>query len=187
MSDEELMAAVCAGDQEAYQILVRRHLRAINHYALRLLGNTGDAEDIAQETFLRLWLNAETWQPRKARLTTWLHRISHNLCIDHLRKSGRMETGADLELEDKPCLSTQGSLSDETGIDSELELLQRALGKLPESQRSAIMLCHHSGFSNREAADIMGITVRALESLLARARRQLRQVLTNVDNQQMAS
>lgn len=79
MTDEELMQAVCMGDKEAYQILVKQHLKSISHYAYRLLGNQKDTEDITQEVFLRLWTNAKKWKSDKSKLTTWLHRIAHNI------------------------------------------------------------------------------------------------------------
>ena len=83
MTDEELMRAVVEGDQKAYQQLVRAHLNAISHYAYRLLGNRKDVEDICQGVFLKMWLNATSWQAERSRLSTWLHRIAHNLCIDY--------------------------------------------------------------------------------------------------------
>ena len=92
MTDEELMLAVCDGDQSAYQVIVRQHLNSISHYAFRVLGNQKDTEDITQETFLRLWINAAKWQSEKAKLSTWLHRITHNLCIDYLKKHRRVVT-----------------------------------------------------------------------------------------------
>src|SRR5210317_1018640 len=99
MTDEELMLAVSKGDQSAYQPLVSQHLNAISHYAFRLLGNLKDTEDICQEVFLKLWTTASKWQPEKVKLTTWLHRITHNLCIDYLRKHGRTHTSDTLDID----------------------------------------------------------------------------------------
>ncbi len=169
MTDEELMTAICAGDNSAYEAIVRRHLKPVSHYAWRMLGNPRDVEDIAQDTFLRVWINAVKWQPAKARLSTWIHRIAHNLCIDHLRK--RREESAE-----EDAVQEAGPL-DEVAADSEIARLRNALGLLPQSQRSAISLCHFQGFSNKEAAAIMDVSVQALESLLARAKRSLRKTL----------
>lgn len=167
--DEELMTALQAGDVRAYESLVKKHLKSISHYSFRMLGNSKDTEDITQETFLRLWTHAASWRAEKAGLSTWLHRIAHNLCIDYLRKdkSGvTVEYLDEHESEEKPA----------TVPDSEerLAALKDALGKLPERQRSAIVLNHYHGFSNREIAQIMDISVDALESILARARRGLK-------------
>ena len=188
MGDEELMAAVISGDRSAYQALVRRHLKPISHYALRLLGDRGESEDIAQETFLRLWTNAAKWDPAKAKLTTWLHRITHNLCIDFLRKQKRVSLEASFDSETnstesrsneftdalQDCAETAKNSDDEVAQEAEIRALSRALGALPEAQRSALLLCYFQGFSNKEAADILSCTVQALESLIARAKRGLR-------------
>ena len=193
MTDEELMLAVCRGDQSAYQTLVRRHLKSISHYAFRLLGNSKDTEDIAQETFLRLWINACRWQADKAKLSTWLHRISHNLCVDYLRKHSRVQT-RDFPEEDADnrgqTLRSGAGLHGESASDvnehfdedDKLGKLKAAMVELPESQRSALMLCHYQGFSNKEAAVIMNVSVEAIESTLARAKRSLRKKIAEVEN-----
>lgn len=180
--EAEWMEAVCLGDRQAYQAIVDRHCQAISHYALRMLGDMSDAEDITQETFLRLWLKADQWQSSKAKLTTWLHRIAHNLCIDFMRKHSRLQTLEDsAELDSAAQAAWQGMEphSEESGTqeDDRLGRLNRAIASLPEAQRSALMLCTYSGFSNQEAAAIMSISVKALESVLARARRTLRSSL----------
>ena len=166
------MQQVCEGNQSAYQALVNRHARSVSNYAYRMLGNMRDVEDITQEAFLRMWLQAERFEPGKSKLTTWLHRIIHNLCVDHLRKFGRIELKN--EFEDRVSDDANNNTRD---IDARLVLLQAELMNLPENQRSALCLCHFQNFSNAEAADIMNISVKALESNLARARRTLRQKL----------
>ena len=177
-TDEELMQAVCMGDRSAYQTLVKQHLRSISHYAYRLLGNQKDTEDITQEAFLRLWSNAQKWQADKSKLTTWLHRITHNLCIDYLRKQGRMQTQAAFDDETIDSLANDNESSNEDNED-EMQLLRAAISSLPENQRSALSLCHYQGFSNKEAAAIMNISVKALESAIARAKRSLREKLAS--------
>lgn len=175
MTDEELMLAICSGDQAAYQDVVRQHFKPISHYAFRMLGNQKDTEDITQETFLKLWINASTWRVEKAKLSTWLHRIAHNLCVDYLRKHGRVQTqdsfseheSADEGIVDKDALTEA----------EKLNILDTALSQLPEGQRSAIMLCTIQNFSNKEAATIMDISVKALESTIARAKRSLREII----------
>lgn len=165
------------GRKSAYQTLVKRHLKSISHYAYRLLGNQKDAEDITQEVFLRLWTNAQKWKPEKSKLTTWLHRITHNLCIDYLRKHGRMQTRDTFDEEVDDSLSENKESADEASDTA--KLLSAAISALPENQRSALSLCHYQGFSNKEAAAIMNISVKALESAIARAKRSLREKLTS--------
>lgn len=178
MTDEELMLAVCSGDKSAYQTLVSEHLKSISHFVYRMLGNHKDTEDITQEVFLRLWINASKWQPDKSKLTTWLHRIAHNLCIDYLRKQGRVQIQDSFdEEEDSATPTADAPLAAEK---SDLQHLKEALNSLPENQRTALALCHYQGFSNKEAADIMEISVRALESAIARAKRNLREKLQGI-------
>ena len=172
MTDEELMKAVCLGDQSAYRTIVKQHLTPISHYAYRILGNQKDTEDITQEVFLKLWTNAAKWNPEKAKLTTWLHRIAHNLCIDYLRKHGRVQTQESFEEE-----AGESEFNDKAASNTKLQMLNAALAQLPENQRSALTLCHYQGFSNKEAAAIMNISVKALESAIARAKRSLRNQL----------
>lgn len=178
MTDDELMKAICNGNQTAYQAVVKQHLPSISHYAFRLLGNRKDTEDITQETFLKLWINANSWRPDKAKLTTWLHRIAHNLCVDYLRKHSRVQTQEDFE----ESAQSEYEDSSENGSEKEkLRILDLALSKLPESQRSAIMLCTMQNFSNKEAADIMAISVKALESTIARGKRSLREIVQELE------
>lgn len=172
------MQAVCMGDRSAYQTLVRQHLKSISHYAYRLLGNQKDTEDITQEVFLRLWTNAQKFRADKSKLTTWLHRITHNLCIDYLRKHGRMQTQAAFDDETMDSLAENKESTNEDDEDA-TKLLRDAMSSLPENQRSALSLCHYQGFSNKEAAAIMNISVKALESAIARAKRSLREKLAS--------
>ena len=177
ITDRKLMQAVCLGSRSAYQSLVKRHLKSISHYAYRLLGNQKDTQDITQEVFLRLWINAQKWNTEKSKLTTWLHRIAHNLCIDYLRKHTRMQTQDSFDDEAADSSSNNEESTEETN--DKTKLLREALSALPENQRSALTLCHYQGFSNKEAAAIMNISVKALESSVARAKLSLREKLTS--------
>lgn len=184
MTDEELMLAVCNGDQSAYQVIVKQHLKSISYYAFRMLGNKKDTEDITQEAFLKLWVNAAKWQPEKAKLSTWLHRITHNLCVDYLRKHGNTQTQKNIEEEvddgkgEEPKESI-GRLDDS----DKLKKLDEAISRLPEQQRSALTLCVYNAFSNKEAAAIMNVTVKALESAIARAKRSLRKTVQEAETE----
>lgn len=126
---------------------------------------------------MRLWTNAKQFKSEKSKLTTWLHRITHNLCIDYLRKHGRVQTQDTFDEETSDSLTENGE-SIEEGNDA-TKLLREAINALPENQRSALSLCHYQGFSNKEAAAIMNISVKALESAIARAKRSLRETLVN--------
>jgi RNA polymerase sigma-70 factor (ECF subfamily) len=182
MTDEELMSAVCSGEHSAYQRLVERHLTPIGHYAYRMLGNQADTNDITQETFLKLWVNAEKWDPNKAKLTTWLHRIAHNLCVDLLRKHEKNLPLKNTEEEQGYQEIWRGADRNKGELNEKLQQLSSVLRALPENQRSALTLCHYSGFSNKEAATIMNISLKALESAISRAKRSLRKALSDIDD-----
>lgn len=165
------MARVQRQDRDAFAILVDRHLGAIHAFNYRLTRNAEDAADLAQETFLRVWKNAAGWQPGRVKFTTWLHRIARNLCIDAHRRARPAEP-----LGTEPA-DTKAAPPDAEPERAELRrAMARALAALPERQRTALVLCHR-GMSGRDAAAVLGVSVDALESLLARARRTLRRQL----------
>jgi RNA polymerase sigma-70 factor (ECF subfamily) len=174
-ADEILMARVAQGDHAACQQLVERHLASILAFASRTLGERAAAEDIAQEVFTRLWMHAKRWRPGAARLTTWLHRIALNLCLDCLRRK-REEALDDVPEPIDPGTDAAAQLHER----ALREHVTAALRSLPENQRVAVTLCHYQGFRNAEAAEVLGVSVEALESLLARARRSLRERLRTV-------
>lgn len=195
LGDQALASAIADGDEQAYQQAVACHGRAIAVYAWRILADEALAEDIAQETFIRLWTRVSEWQPEKASLSTWLHRIAHNLCVDYLRRAGPTSAmpADDMPHQDDTGQEVQNPDNDpviQTRLTSQLN---QALMSLPERQRSALVLVHYQSLSNRQAAEVIGISVRALESLLVRARQSLRTALTmrerdlNAPPQQVAS
>lgn len=168
--DDALMALVRQRHEEAFATLVHRHLDAVHRYLVRLTGSPDDADDLAQETFLRLWQKADAYRPGTVRLTTWLHRIAHNLAVDHLRRP-RPEP-----VEDSDRIADDHADPARTAAAAEMQQhVDQAIAALPPAQRAALLLCQVQGFANRDAAAIMGVSVRSLESLLARSRRTLRQ------------
>lgn len=172
-SDEALMLRVGEGDGAACRLLVDRHLAPVLAFSRRLLGNQADAEDVAQEVFLRVWAKARDWTPGAARLSTWLHQVALNLCRDRLR---RRRPSTPLEEAPETADPAPGAV-DRIQADQVGQRVNRALDGLPARQREAIVLCHYQGLSNIEAAGLLGISVEALESLLSRGRRALRKAL----------
>ena len=172
-SDEEaaLMRRAGDGDASACRYLVDRHLRSIVSFAYRFLGDFAEAEDIAQETFLRLWRHARQWENR-ARLSTWLHRVANNLCIDYLRRR-RPEGVENIDHHPDPAENQLDAVQ----RDATSQIVVAAIVALPERQRLAVILTHYQDLTNIESAEIMNISVDALESLLSRARRGLRERL----------
>jgi len=170
VSDDEavLVERVVAGDKHAFAALAQRHLSAIESYALRTLGDAARAQDVAQEVMLRLWQQAARFDPARAKLTTWLHQIAYNLCMDQFRHGARWA-----ELNDA---HHEAAAEADTTLESQ-RLLNLGLARLPERQRTALVLTYYQSLPNRDVAEIMGLSVRALESLLARARKALREGL----------
>jgi RNA polymerase sigma-70 factor, ECF subfamily len=172
VADEELMLRVARGDRDACRLLVERHLRQVVAFAARVLASPSEAEDVAQEAFARVWTGAASWRPGVARFTTWLHRVVLNLCLDRLAR--RREAPLEDAPEPADPAPTPAGQLEEADV---TRVVTREIGCLPERQRTALALCHYQGLRNDEAAEIMGITVEAVESLLARARRTLRERL----------
>lgn len=174
-----LVARAGKGDRRAAAILVERHTDKIYAVCFRTLRSRPAAEDAAQETFFRLWKNAAKWRPKGAKFETWLYRVAMNICLDQLRKRKR-----EAPEESAPEQADGAPRQDEQVIAAERrEIVDEALALLPERQRAAINLCHYLELSNIEAAEIMEISVDALESLLARGRRALRDRLTPMREQ----
>lgn len=170
-SDEILMERVVQGDHDAFSQLVRRHTPRMYAIARRIGILPTEAEEIVQEAFLRVWVNAATWSPQKGGFAVWLGRIVVNLCIDRLRRD-RYEPWGD----DEPSIPT-ADLESVLFRQQQAEQIARAVEELPMRQRTALVLCYYEGFSNAEAAGILEISVSALEALLVRARRTLRERL----------
>ena len=173
-ADEELLAAYATGDAAAARALTQRLTPMVFGHALRMLqGDRAEAEDVAQEAMLRLWRAAPEWRMGEAKVTTWLYRVTANLCIDRLR---RRRSGPALDQIEDPA---DGAPSAVEGMQSRerAAALQGALDQLPERQRQAVILRHIEGLSNPEIAQIMDIGPRAVESLTARGKRALEALL----------
>ncbi|WOJ92099.1 sigma-70 family RNA polymerase sigma factor [Congregibacter variabilis] len=172
-----LVGRVAQGDRAAFGILVEQHQRPLSRYARRMLSDVSAADDIVQEAFVRLWTRADSFNSATARLTTWLHNIAHNLCIDSFRRNARLEfTDDEARLE-----SVANGPDGDFEANEKADRVRTALETLPERQRSALLLCHYQGLSNRDAATVLDVSVDALESLLARARRRLKEELLSND------
>lgn len=160
------------GSEAAFRHILDQHTQRIFNYARRMTSNSIEAEDIAQETFIRFWMARDRFDPDRVKLTTWLHRIAHNLCVDYFRRRQREEKQ----------MSLQSGSQDSPDTDYEFSIraaaVHKALMILPERQRSAIVLCHYQNFSQHDAAHILDMSVDALESLLRRGRRKLKLILT---------
>lgn len=175
VDDAALMAHISSGNRNAFNTFLSRHLTAVVQFAKCYLSSQADAEDIAQETFFRVWRKSASWKPQGYSPRSWIYRIAYNLCIDEIRRRPAVDTGKESSYEND-LYNEIDSLDMKIESDSELKRLVLSLKKLPERQRTAITLCAFHGLSNKEASSAMDISIDALESLLSRGRRQLRQL-----------
>lgn len=166
--EAELLARFAAGDAGAARTLTLRLTPRVLAHAMRLLGNRAEAEDVTQEAMLRLWRIAPDWRGDQAKVSTWLYRVTANLCFDRLRR----RPPATLDEVPEPADPAPGA---EAGLQarSRAAALQAALSRLPDRQRQAVVLRHIEGLRNPEIASIMGISAEAVESLTARGKRAL--------------
>ncbi|MGA9433503.1 MAG: RNA polymerase sigma factor [Roseobacter sp.] len=171
-SDETLLSRYAGGDPRASAELASRLLPRVLSHAHRMLGDAAEAEDVAQDAMMRLWRVAPDWRRGEAKVSTWLYRVTANLCLDRLRKRRDVLVEADVDPADD-ALAAEDILQQQDRRDA----LQAALDTLPDRQRQAVVLRHIEGLANPEIAEIMEISARAVESLTARGKRALTVVL----------
>lgn len=171
------MRAIAEGSREAFAVLADRHLDRTVRVAARVGLSRAEAEDVAQDVMTKLWTQPLAWNahaPGRAapRFSTWLYRVTLNAAIDvtRRRRFAALEDAPEREAEDLSGFETISNRQIQRDV-------RAALAKLPERQCTALSLCFFEGLSNAEAADILGIGVKALEALLVRARRTLRETL----------
>jgi RNA polymerase sigma-70 factor (ECF subfamily) len=172
VSDDALLVLYANGDADAARNLTSRLLPRILAHAYRILGDRSEAEDVSQDAMLRLWKIAPQWRQGEAQVTTWLYRVVANLCTDRLRRRRGVALDQIPEPEDDAA-----SVTDVMQNKSRGDALKDALSQLPERQKQAVLLRHIEGLGNPEIAEIMNLGVEAVESLTARGKRALTQIL----------
>ncbi|NNE88883.1 MAG: RNA polymerase sigma factor [Silicimonas sp.] len=173
--DAALLVAYANGDAVAGRTLLNRLAPKLFGYATRVLGDRAEAEDVVQETMLKLWKVAPDWRQGEAQVSTWAYRVMVNLCTDRLRKRknhGQVALDAIAEPE-ADLKSAVDQMTDAARVDA----LRSALDTLPDRQRQAVVLRHLEGLTNPEIAQIMDIGIEAVESLIARGKRALKAAL----------
>lgn len=174
--DFALMARVRAGDEEAFTALVERHQQMVVGTIVRMLGTVEEAEDLAQTVFVRVWRNASRWEP-SAKVTTWILTITRNLVFNEARRRSRART---VPLEDGVTEWPDHGVSSPAAEAEQAELqaaADAAIQALPEAARLAVILRRYEEKSYEEIAEVLGVTVPAVKSLLFRARQELRERL----------
>ena len=170
--DDAVLLAYANGDEEAARVLSLRLVPRVLAQATRMLADQAEAEDVAQEAMMKLWKIAADWRQGEAQVSTWLYRVVANLCTDRLRK--RRDVSLDQIAEPTDAQMSATSQMQET---SRLTALANALAQLPDRQAQAVSLRHLEGLTNPEIAQIMDISVRSVESLTARGKKALADIL----------
>lgn len=169
-NDTELMARIVTGEHQAFALLLDRHLERVRAIAWRLLHNHADTDDVAQEVFIKLWQNPTSFDPAKAKFSTWLYRVTINAAIDRQRATKRR---AHEPIPDT--MTDTAPTPEQNANDSQrAQRVSAEIARLPDRQKQAITLTHFEGLTNIETAEVLETSVEAVESLLSRARRTLK-------------
>ena len=169
-SDDDLLTQIQRGNNSAFGTLVKRHSTRYYSLAYRYLVNREEAEDIVQTAFLKLWEKPHKWNAKKgAQFTTWFYRIVVNLCLDRLKKHKNLSLPENFDIRDDS--QTQ---EDELVDAEDKKALALEVSKLPKRQKTALILCFYEDMSHAQAAQVMKINIKALQSLLMRAKTKLK-------------
>ena len=164
-----LLARVAAGESEAFRGLVDRHLPTVLAIARRMLRDDAEAEDVAQETMLRLWRNAAGLELGPSGVRPWLRRVASNLCIDRVRSRRNTQVVQEVPEESTPAGQMRYLAERELGA-----RVDRALQALPERQRTAVIMHKYQQMDYRQIAEVLKLSESAVKSLLFRAYETLR-------------
>jgi len=169
--DHALLELIQNGSHEAFAELVRRHTERSYRIAYRFVQSKESAEDVVQDAFLKLWEEPAKWHGELSnKFTTWFYRVVANLCLDRLKRKRTVELDEEMPLAD------ERPTADEIMMRAEAQsILEKEIAALPERQRTALNLCFDAGLSNQEAADVMGLKLKALQSLIMRAKTTLKE------------
>ena len=180
LGDDALLRRIAEGDRNAFALLMRRHVDRAHALAYRIAGNRSDAEDVVQDTFLKVWTKAGEWRPGLAQFSTWLYRVVFNRCLDLKRRPRNDSLDVVEEIgDDRP-----DALDGIEAVERQRRMAT-AIAALPERQRAAVALTYTTGLANAAAAEGMEISVKAFESLLVRAKKELRRELSGAGEEWM--
>lgn len=174
--DQALMSKIAKGDEGALRALMVKHGGSLMRYSGHVLNDFDQAEDVVQFTFMQVWQNASTWRP-DALVKTWMYTIAHRGCLNIMR--GRK--GVMVDIDDVALAAQDGRGPEEAMHNAQArDVLNMAMADLPERQRSALLLRYAEEHSQKEAAAILGVSEKAFESLLSRAKAKMSGILEKV-------
>lgn len=185
--EAQLMLRFKEGDESAFDQLVEKFKTPVLNYIARQIGSIDEAEDLAQNVFVQVYKNAERYEAT-AKFTTWLFTIARNLCLNEFRRRQRHPVQSleqtmsdDPDAEPAQLADIKARSPSQETMDVELqERVLAAIQKLPENQRTAVLLCRYEGLAYEEIAKVLNTSVSATKSLLHRARETLKEELKEI-------
>jgi len=180
-NEREIIESARDGDEDAFAALVDRYAKPVLNFAYRMLGDAAEAEDVAQDTFVRAWRHLHGFRETRAAFSTWLFQIARNAALDRIRSRTRRQTTSLNDLDVEPASAQAGPV--DTADRNELgRAIASAVAELPEEQRTAFVLAEYHGQSMREIAAVMDCSEKSVENRLYRARQFLREKLRTWGN-----
>jgi RNA polymerase sigma factor (sigma-70 family) len=177
VSDEALLSGLSAGDADAATAFTRRFQARVYGLALTIVRDEGTAEDVAQETFVRAWRHAGTYDPRRGQVATWLLRIARNLAIDVVRLRTAEPLDPELVLSKLERAGVAGTPADQGSPPDERQRVRRAIAELPPDQRRALFFAAYLGRTAQEVAEFEGIPLGTAKTRIRTAMLKLRDSL----------
>ncbi|MBL0922956.1 MAG: sigma-70 family RNA polymerase sigma factor [Sphingomonadaceae bacterium] len=168
-NDDELVARIAARDHAAMRLAADRHAAMVWRVAYRMLGERAEAEDVAQESLLKLWNHADRWKAGGSGIAPWLKKVTVNQCLDRLRRKRFTSDEEVPEREDESPLADRQMETTEVG-----QAVKDCIEALPDRQRAAVILTYYEEQPNQGAAESLEMQLKAFESLLFRARASLK-------------
>lgn len=174
--DLELISRFSSGDEDALRTLISRHKKSLYRFIYRYVRDRGESDELVSQVFIRAWNNRTGYRPGRALFSTWLFSIATNLCRDHARKKKRHPADFAATRGDGDDFLLKQIPSPEIAADKEVMLnLQQTISGLPHKLQSALILHTLEGHSQKDVAQILGCTVKTVETRIYRARKLLRQ------------
>jgi len=182
--DPELMRRCLAGDDSAWEALLRVHTRKIYNLCYRFTGRPGEAEDLTQEVFIKIFQTLKTFDAAQGAFSTWLARVARNHLVDHYRRTKKDRVTSSLEdepggLEEKPSPTVEPVAQVESR--ERKELLQRALDRLSPDLREAVVLRDLQDLDYGEIAQVLGVPAGTVKSRINRGRLELARVIKRME------
>jgi len=182
IDDQTIVARVVDGDRDAFGMLVSKYQVPIYNLMLRSVSSAEDADELAQEVFLKAFSRIGTYQPSRTKFFSWLYAIGMNTARDHLRKRQRQQTAGPVDPFEDPGVSGEVAATDDPEQPwADMQTLRQVLAMLPINQRETLILKYRYGMTMQEIADVFNISASAVKMRIQRGLANLRNRLADED------